>query len=167
MKNTKKNNRAKITDAEIKSAATGLTMDNFFAAVKEIRLLGVLFHDEEHDVYWREPVNVAELAEQDPDVIKPDDSLESILYGVFDVIRTQESPDCETCGFFRDAYRFMSKSKVWKQHKEAWAHRALVDALQAWLRIGMEEILVKKVLSIPEEEVLKRCQELDRKQVEN
>ena len=161
MKNTKKNNQVKVTAAEIKKAANGLTMANFFAAVKEIRLLGVLFHDEEHDGYWREPVNVAELAEQDPDFIKPDDSLESILYGVFEAIRTQEHPDCETCGFFRDAYRFMPKSKVWKKRKEAWAHRALVDALQAWLRISMEEILIKKVQSIPEEEVLKLCRSLD------
>ena len=86
---------------------------------------------------------------------------------MFEAIRTQEHPDCETCGFFRDAYRFMSKSKVWKMNKEAWAHRALVDALQAWLRVGMEEIIIKKVQSIPEEEVLKLCQELDSKQVKN
>ena len=167
MKNIKKNNQVKITSTEIKKAATGLTMDNFFSAVKEIRLLGVLFHDEEHDGYWREPVNVAALAEQDPDFVKPGDSLESILYGVFEVIRTQESPDCETCGFFRDAYRSMPKSKTWKKRKEAWAHRALVDSLEAWLRVSMEEILIKKVQSIPEEEVLKLCQELDRKQVKN
>ena len=157
----------RITEAQISKAATGLTMDNFFDAVKEIRILGVLFHDEEHDNYWREPVNVAELAEQDPEFIEPDDSLESILYGVFEAIRTQEHPDCETCGFFRDAYRYASKSKMWKKHKEAWAHRALVDSLQAWLRIGMEEILIKKAQSIPEEEVLKLCQELDRKQMKN
>lgn len=167
MKNTKKNNTINLTEAQISKAATGLTMDNFFKAVKEIRILGVLLHDEEHDNYWREPVNVAELAEHDPEFIEPDDSLESILYGVFEVIRTQENPECETCGFFRDAYRFASKSKVWKKHKEAWAHRALVDSLQAWLRIGMEEILIKKAQSIPEEEVTKLCQELDRKQVKN
>lgn len=157
----------RITEAQISKAATDLTMDNFFEAVKEIRIRGVLLHDEEHDNYWREPVNVAELAEQDPEFIEPDDSLESILYGVFEAIRTQEYPESETCGFFRDAYRFASKSKVWKKHKEAWAHRALVDSLQAWLRIGMEEILIKKAQSIPEEEVHKLCQELDRKQVKN
>lgn len=167
MKKQNKKLATRITEAQISKAATGLTMDNFFEAVKEIRILGVLFHDEEHDNYWREPVSVAELAEQDPEFVEPDDSLESILYGVFEAIRTQEHPNCETCGFFRNAYRSMPKSKVWKKHKEAWAHRALVDALQAWLRVGMEEILIKRVQSIPEEDGLELCQGLDRKQVKN
>ena len=150
-----------ITEKEIEKAAKSLTMDNFFGAVKEIRILGVLFHDEEHDTYFRVRVNVDELAEDDPELIHPGDSLESVLYGVFETIQKWEHPDCETCNFFREAYRSMKNDAQWKMVHKAWKHRALVSALEDWVRIPMEYILIEKIKGLSEEDVIKRAQELD------
>ena len=159
--------KRKITEKEIEEAARSLTMDNFFSAVKEIRVLGVLFYDAEHDKYWREHVNIEALSENDPDLIDKGDSLESILYGAFETIKEWKRPECETCSFFRHAYRYMQKDNTWCDIHDAWKHRALVDSLQSWLRIPMEEILVTWGVSLSEYEAIKYAQELDQKTVIN
>lgn len=159
--------KRKITEKEIKEAAKSLTMEDFFSAVKEIRVLGVLFYDEENDMYWREHVNTEALAENDPDLIDKDDSLESILYGVFESIKEWKRPKCKTCGFFRHAYHYMQKDNTWCNIYDAWKHRALVDSLQSWLRIPMQEVYVKWVESINEYDVIKRAQELDKIKPQN
>ena len=78
-------------------------------------------------------------------MIKPGDSLESILYGVFETIQKWEHPDCETCNFFREAYRSMKDDAQWKMVHKAWKHRALVSALEDWVRIPMEYIMIEKI----------------------
>lgn len=153
--------KKQITEQEIEKAAKSLTMDNFFSAVKEIRVLGVLFHDEEHDSYFRVHVNVDELAEHDPKFIKPGDSLESVLYGAFETIQKWEDPDCETCNFFREAYRSMKNAAQWKMLPKAWKHRSIVAALEDWVRIPMEDIMLEQIKNLSEEDVIKRCNELD------
>lgn len=158
--------KKQITEKEIEKAAKSLTMDNFFSAVKELRVLGVLFHDEEHDSYFRVKVNVDELAEYapeiyDPEFIKPGDSLESVLYGAFETIQKWETPDCETCNFFREAYRSMKDDAQWKNVPKAWKHRAIVSALEDWVRIPMEYILIEKIKGLSEEDVINRCNGID------
>lgn len=153
--------KKQITEQEIEKAAKSLTMDNFFSAVKEIRVLGVLFHDEEHDAYFRVKVNVDELAEYDPKFIKPGDSLESVLYGAFKTIQKWEHPDCETCNFFREAYRSMKDDSQWKNIPKAWKHRSLVSSLEMWLHIPMEHIMLEQIKRLSEADVIKRCNELD------
>ncbi len=154
--------KKQITEKEIEKAAKSLTMDNFFSAVKEIRVLGVLFHDEEHDTYFRVHVNVDELADDDdPEFIHHGDSLEFVLYGTFKTIQSWEHPYGEICDSYREAYRSMKNDAQWKNIPKAWKHRALVSALEDLVRNLMEHSMIEKIKNLSEEDVIKRAQELD------
>ena len=151
-----------ITAAEIDKAASGLTMDDFFLAVKLIRKDGVLFHDEEHDRLFYVKVNPQELHDYDNELCEADDSLESILYGVFMAVKDTKHKTCETRQNFNEHYRLNAASPMYKKDKNFSAYMALYHTLAGWLRFWMEQIMEEQLNNLSEEEVIQRCEELDR-----
>lgn len=151
----------RITKKEIDEAIKTLDMDNFFHAVKEVRLCGVPMYDEEHDRVVCIPVEMDKMAQLHPEFYDENGSLDSVLYGVYDAVVSGKHPECETRGFFDDAYRRMPKDRTWGAHKDAWAHRALVETFWSWLRYDLEEIMSDPRFLPSEEEVLELCRQLD------
>jgi hypothetical protein len=136
------------TPSEMDRAAMGLTMDDFFGAVREIRENGVPFYDEEHDAYFTIKVDMAELAKHDPEIFDPGESLEATLYGVFEAIHLQDPVHrgCETRGYFDEQWKYWkSDRKMKKFPPEFIAYRSLVGALTRWLHVIMEPMLEKEI----------------------
>ena len=166
---TKRNNTIAIpgTDNELDRAAASLTMDDFFMAVKDIRNEGVLFEDEEHGGFYAIHVNPVELHAYDPELCEPDDSLESILYGVFMAVKDPGRKGCETRSSFDESWKWFATDRKFKKDKDRWAFMALYRTLTGWLRFFMEKAMEEQVKHITEEDVLKRIEEVENGQKVN
>lgn len=134
--------------SEMDRAAMGLTMDDFFGAVREIRENGVPFLNEETGEYFLIKVNMEELAKHDPDCFDPGESMESTLYGVFEAIHLQDPKHrgCETRSYFDEHWSYMMHDRKMKKYPpEFIAYRALVNALKRWLHEVMMPMLEKEI----------------------
>jgi hypothetical protein len=153
---SKKNNTISITGtiSEIDRAAMGLTMDDFFGAVREIREDGVPFFNEETGEPFLIKVNMEELARHDPECFDPGESLEATLYGVFEAIHLQDPAHrgCETRSYFDEHWAYLTHDRKMKKYPpEFIAYRALVNALTRWLHAVMKPMLEKELENLKEE----------------
>lgn len=150
MKKTKKTNTIALAGniSEVDRAAMGLTMDDFFGAVREIREDGIPFFNEETGEPFLVKVNMEELAKHDPDCFDPGESLEATLYGVFEAIHLQDHKHrgCETRSFFDEHWAYLTHDRKMKKYPpEFIAYRALVNALTRWLHAVMKPMLEKEI----------------------
>jgi dipeptidase len=155
----KKNN---TIDLEIERAAAGLTMDDFFFAVKQIRLNGISMYDEEHDRNVMISVDLKELHRFDPEIYGEDDSLEAVLYGVFEAMHDPEHRDCETRSWFNENFRDLNSRKgIKSMDLRTKAYCAMLMTLEDWLRIDIEDMFSDPRFLPSEEEVLERIRQME------
>lgn len=122
-------------------------MEDFFDACKDLRVKGVTLHDEKRDADFMVKPVVAEIVERYPDIGDKDDSLEYILYGVFEIAREHKYQFSETCCDYRRWWAIW-KHIAEKDRKEgryapedgAIAGFAIHDTLEAWLAVFMQAI---------------------------
>ena len=151
---------------ELERAVAGLTMEDFFLAVKSIRNNGVVLEDEEHGGHYAVKVNPAELNAFDPNLCEADDSLEGVLYGVFMAVK-EPGEGCETREDFDAAWESMGRDRECRKDSAMRAYLALYETLEGWLRFWVERIMEEQVKTIGEEDVLALCNELDKDQKVN
>lgn len=151
---------------ELERAVAGLTMEDFFLAVKYIRNNGVVLEDEEHGGLYAVKVNPAELNASDPNLCEADDSLEAVLYGVFMAVK-EPGEGCETRDDFDAAWKSMENDRNCRKDPEFRAYLALHETLEGWLRFWVERIMEEQVKNIGEEDVLAICEGLDKDQKVN
>lgn len=136
------------TASEMDRAAMGLTMDDFFGAVREIRENGVPFVNENTGESLLIKVNMEELAKHDPECFDPGESLEATLYGVFEAIRLQDPTHrgCETRSYFNEHWAYMKHDRKFRKFPPDFiAYCSLVSALECWLRVVMTPMLEKEI----------------------
>lgn len=151
---------------ELERAVAGLTMDDFFLAVKSIRNKGVILEDEEHGGLYAVKVNPAELNAFDPYLCKADDSLEAVLYGVFMAVK-EPGKGCETRDIFDAAWKTLGHDRDCRKDSALRAYLALYETLEGWLRFWVERIMEEQVKNISEEDVVALCEALDKDQKVN
>ena len=151
---------------ELERAVAGLTMDDFFLAVKSIRNKGVILEDEEHGGPYAVKVNPEELNAFDPNLCEADDSLEAVLYGVFMAVK-EPGEGCETRDIFNAAWESMDRDSECRNDSAMRAYQALYETLEGWLRFWVERIMEEQVKNIGEEDVVALCNELDKDQKVN
>ncbi len=151
---------------ELERAVAGLTMDDFFLAVKSISNKGVILEDDEHGGLYAVKVNPAELNAFDPNLCDADDSLEAVLYGVFMAVKEPRG-GCETRENFNAAWKSMGRDSECRKDSAMRAYLALYETLEGWLRFWIERIMEEQVKNISEEDVLALCEELDKDQKVN
>lgn len=152
---------------ELERAVAGLTMEDFFLAVKTIRNEGVILKDEEHGGLYAVKVTPAELNAFDPYLCKADDSLEAVLYGVFMAVKEPPVEGCETRENFNAAWKYIGRDSECRKDSALRAYLALYKTLEAWLRLWAESIIEEQVKNVSEEDVVALCEKLDKDQKVN
>lgn len=123
------------------------SMEDFFDACKDLRVNGVTLHDGKKNVDFMVKPVVAEIVEHYPDIGDKDDSLEAILYGVFESARDQKHQFCETCCDYRRWWAIWKhiaekdrKEGNYAPEDDAIAGFAIKDTLETWLAVFMQDI---------------------------